>query len=163
MKRYIALILSIALWFAFSSCGTDEKPPTECNLGETVAFTNGVQFTVTEANFATEIKGTYTTYRADDGNKYLLLKITVVNNSKETFKSDGKYIWLNYNGARIAQIKLVSTWSYGYDDIMQSPTTSVTYNSFFQVGNQIELSDLALIISNGRSLFEERLTIMLTP
>ena len=161
MKRYIALILSIALWFAFSSCGTDEKPPTECNLGETVAFTNGVQFTVTEAKFATEIKGTYTTYRADDGNKYLLLKITVTNNSKETFKSDGKDIWLDYNGARIAQIKLVSTWSYGYDDIMQSPTTSVTYNSFFQVGNQIALEDIDLIITDGKTLGGQALTIHL--
>jgi hypothetical protein len=162
MKKYIAVLIILALWLAFSSCGTEELP-TKCNLGETIAFGNGVQFTVTEAKFATEIKGIYSTYRADEGNKYLLLKITVANNAKESYHADGTDIWLNYNGARIAQIKLVERWENGFDDVSQAPTTVVTYNAFFQVGNQIELSDLALVISNGKSLLEERLTIMLTP
>jgi hypothetical protein len=160
MKKYIAVLIILSLWLAFSSCGT-EKIPTKCNLGETIAFGNGVQFTVTEAKFTTEIKGTYSTYRADEGNKYLLLKITVANNAKESYYAEGTDIWLNYNGARIAQIKLVERWENGFDDVSQAPTTVVTYNAFFQVGNQVPLEDIDLIITDGKALGGQTLTIHL--
>lgn len=164
MKRLTLMALAILLCLGMVSCSPaeEQEKSNECYLGETVAFENGVEFSVTSAKFQTEIQGTYATHRADEGNKYVLLRIKVVNNSNEGYSAEGNEIWLNHNGARIAQINLIKNWADGFDDISQSPTTTKTYNAFFQVGEQVQMSDLALVITNGSFFNNDAVKIWLT-
>ncbi|MBQ3063664.1 MAG: hypothetical protein IJC99_02525 [Clostridia bacterium] len=164
MKKLIVMVLATILCLGMVSCSpaNEQKKSNECYLGETVAFENGVEFTVTSAKFQTEIQGTYATHRADEGNKYVLLQIKVVNNSNEGYSAEGNEIWLNYNGARIAQINLIRNWEDGFDDISQSPTTTKTYDAFFQVGEQVQMSDLALVITNESLFNNDAVKIWLT-
>ena len=163
MKKLTLMALAILLCLGMVSCSPAEKQEksNECHLGETVAFENGVEFSVTSANFQTEIKqdGIYSIRRADKGNKFVLLQIKVVNNSNEGYSAEGNEIWLDHHGARIAQIDF---WADGFDDDSQSPTTTKTYNAFFQVGEQVQMSDLALVITNGSLFNNDAVKIWLT-
>lgn len=172
MKKLIGLIMIMAICLGMASCGyegepseqEEEKPSrqTECHLGETVAFENGVEFAVVNRKFATEQKIGYTTYKAPEGNKYVFVLLKVANNSKSVYSAEGTDIWLDCDGARILQQTLVKKFSDGFNEVAQSPTTTVEYIAVFQVGEQVEFSDLALVIDNGSWLDNEQVKIWLT-
>lgn len=156
MKKLTAIFMLIAICIGMSSCGASNSG--EVYFGETAVFESGLAFSVVDKMFSTK----YGLYEADEGNKYVFVKIRIANNTKEVYTADGSEVWLDCDGAKIGQLNIVRRIENGFYSVSQSPTTTVEYVAAFQVGEQIEFSDLALVVDNGSWLDNERVKIWLT-
>lgn len=154
-----AIILSIAVLFWADL----KSAETSCNIGEAVALSNGVEFRVSDCIFKTEVTSGILYHSAKQGNKYVLIRLEVANNGTTIFRSDANAIYLRYGDAEIAQSDIVKTWSDGYNDIAQNPTTTAAYIAIFEVGQHVTRDNLSLIISHGKWVDKQRLCINLKP
>ena len=154
-----AVILSIIVLFWADLSNTE----ISCNIGETIKPSNGVEFRVSGCIFKTEVKSGFLSYSANSGNKYLLIRLEIVNNSTTVFRSDADSIWLQCRDAKIVQSDIVKTWSDGYNNIAQNPTTTAAYVAIFEVGQHVTRDNLSLIISHGKWVDKQRLCINLKP
>lgn len=131
-------------------------------IGETVSNAAGVEFTVTRVNNQNEYWiGTSQHYTTN--NNFIIVYITVVNNSDKIFTPDIKDVWLIKDTAKISQQKSVDRMGNGYSDGKnQSPTTSRDYIMIFETGLRSTEFDFKLVISNGALIHTDTVSIMLT-
>lgn len=116
-------------------------------IGDTLTFANGVEFTATEVIERTEL--TTATRKWTTENKFVMIKVQVVNNSNNVFASTNTDVWLNYNGAKIYQVDIVKSVASCWNSISQSATVTKSYYCVFEVGKDIPTADLMLTIWNG--------------
>lgn len=149
--KIIVLSLLIAVTSLFM-IGCDSSPTNNdkvAYLGESVAFSNGVEFSVTRHIYKSEIQVGYTNYVTDD--IFLCIEIKVKNDSEKRYSGNSTDIWLLYGNTKITQVDIVKRWSNGFYSISQSPTTTKTYLACFELSADIPLSDLALVIDRNNS------------
>lgn len=163
MKKKIILLLSIILILSTSLVGCikeDKKDNKECYINESIAFENGVEFSVARHIYKREIQVGYTTYTTDD--IFLCIEVKVKNGSQEKFSGNSTDIWLLYGGTKIGQVDIVKRWVDGYYAISQSPTTTKTYVTCFELSADIPFEELALVFDRNNSFFNsEQVKILL--
>lgn len=115
-------------------------------IGDTLTFANGVEFTATEVIERTEL--TTATRKWTTENKFVMIKVQVVNNSNDVFTSTNTDVWLNYIGAKIHQVNIVNSVASCWNSISQSATVTKSYYCVFEVGKDIPTADLMLTIWN---------------
>ncbi len=131
----------------------------EIFMNETAYFETGVSFEIYECKEKYQISDGFYNYTTDD--KFLVIGLRVYNGSSEVFKADATDVWLTYNGAKINQQSIVKGYANGYNDISQSVTVTKEYYLFFEVGKDVAIKDLKLIIHNGKILKSESVIIKL--
>ena len=163
MKRIricvLSLLLAITSLFAM---GCDNSPTNNdkvAYLGESVALSNGVEFSVERHIYKSEIKVGYTNYVTDD--IFLCIEIKVKNNSDSVYSASGTDLWLLYGETKIGQVDIVKRWVDGYYNISQPATTTKTYVSCFELSADIPFEDLTLVFDNGKWLDNEQVKILL--
>lgn len=163
MKRIricvLSLILAITSLFAM---GCDNSPINNdkvAYLGESVAFSSGVEFSIGRHIYKKEIDTGYYNYTTDD--IFLCIEIKVKNGSDGSFSVSGTDLWLLYGGTKIGQVDIVKRWADGYYNISQPATTTKTYVSCFELSADIPFEDLTLVFDNGKWLNNEQVKILL--
>lgn len=163
MKRIRICVLSLILAFvSLFAIGCDNSPTNNdkvAYLGESVAFSNGVEFSVERHIYKSEIKVGYTNYTTDD--IFLCIEIKVKNNSDSVYSASGTDLWLLYGKTKIGQVDIVKRWEDGYYNISQPATTTKTYVSCFELSADIPFEDLTLVFDNGKWLNNEQVKILL--
>lgn len=151
MKRIRICILSLLialLSLVCVSCENLSRTTTKvAYLGESVAFSNGVEFSVERHIYKSEIKVGYTNYTTDD--IFLCIEIKVKNGSDSVYSASGTDIWLLYGKTKIKQVDIVKRWADGFYNISQTATTTKTYVSCFELSADIPYNELALVIDKG--------------
>lgn len=128
-------------------------------MNEKGSWSNGVEFEILDHRVTSEIKSSYVTYTTQ--NKFIVLKLQVYNGSSNAFSADATDVWLSVNGAKIYQQNFVERDVNGFSDINQSPTTTKYYYLVFEVGNDISMDDLKLVVHNGSIMKSESIVINL--
>lgn len=163
MKRIRICVLSLILSFvSLFTIGCDSSPTNNdkvAYLGESVAFTNGVEFLVERHIYKSEIQVGYYNYTTDD--IFLCIEIKVKNNSDSVYSASGTDLWLLYGETKIGQVDIVKRWEDGYYNISQPATTTKTYVSCFELSADIPFEDLTLVFDNGKWLDNEQVKILL--
>jgi uncharacterized repeat protein (TIGR02543 family) len=166
MKKILfAMMLLLSITLIFSSCNLnsnssdDENNTNEIYMNQKGSWSNGVEFEILDHRITSEIKSSYVTYTTQ--NKFIVLKLQVYNGSSNAFSADATDVWLSVNGAKIYQQNFVERDVNGFSDINQSPTTRKYYYLIFEVGNDISMDDLKLVIHNGSLLNSESLVVKL--
>lgn len=163
MKRIRICVLSLILAFvSLFAIGCDNSPTNNdkvAYLGESVAFSNGIEFSVERHIYKSEIKVGYTNYVTND--IFLCIEIKVKNNSDSVYSVSGTDIWLLYGKTKIGQVDIVKRWEDGYYNISQPATTTKTYVSCFELSADIPFEDLTLVFDNGKWLNNEQAKILL--
>lgn len=163
MKRIRICVLSLILAFvSLFAIGCDNSPTNNdkvAYLGESVAFSNGVEFSVERHIYKSEIKVGYTNYTTDD--IFLCIEIKVKNNSDSAYSASGTDIWLLWGETKIKQVDIVKRWTDGFYNISQPATTTKTYVSCFELSADIPFEDLTLVFDNGKWLNNEQVKILL--
>ena len=169
MKRIRICVLSLILAFvSLFAIGCDslfeeEEKPQETTkfayINESVAFENGVEFSVTRHIYKKEIDTGYYNYVTDD--IFLCIEIKVKNGSETKYSGNSTDIWLTYGETKIGQVDIVKRWSNGFYSISQSPTTTKTYLTCFELSADIPFEDLTLVFDNGKWLDNEQVKILL--
>ena len=163
MKRIRICVLSLVLAFvSLFSIGCDSSPTNNdkvAYLGESVAFDNGVEFSVERHIYKSEIQVGYTNYVTDD--IFLCIEIKVKNGSDSVYSASGTDIWLLYGETKIGQVDIVKRWENGYYNISQPATTTKTYLTCFELSADIPFEDLALVFDNGSWFDNEQVKILL--
>ena len=169
MKRIRICVLSLILAFvSLFAAGCDRLFKNEENsqetakfayINESVAFSSGIEFSVTRHIYKSEIKVGYTNYTTDD--IFLCIEIKVKNGSNRKFSASGTDIWLLYGKTKIKQVDIVKRWADGYYNISQPATTTKTYVSCFELSADIPFEDLTLVFDNGKWLDNEQVKILL--
>lgn len=157
MKKLVLILLTIVIMvMALNSCDSldvldlfeDEKTIQECNYGETLTFADGISVSVLGYDYESRIRIGYYNYSAQNGNRYLLLDVNIVNNSSETYTESGTHCWLDYNGTQIGQVDIVTHYSHGFYQVSQMPTTTKTYILTFELSEEIEITELAFVLEH---------------
>ena len=166
MKKILfALILLVSVTWIFSSCNSNDNSSDEKNntneiyMNEKGSWSNGVEFEILEHGITSEIKSSYITYTTQ--NKFIVLKLQVYNGSSNAFSADATDVWLSVNGSKIYQQDFVERDVNGFSNINQSPTTTKYYSLIFEVGNDISMDDLKLVVHNGSTMKSENIVINL--
>lgn len=92
MKKFITILISLMVVFAFTSCGEpEEEAQTEFGINETATF-NDVNYTITDME--TSNGGEWDDLK--DGNEYVIVTVKIENKSEETV-SYNTYDWKMLN------------------------------------------------------------------
>ena len=166
MKRqsFLVGILLLLIVFVFASCNSndnssDKNNTNEIYMNEKGSWSNGVEFEILDHRITNEISSSYTTYTTQD--IFIVIKLQVFNGSSSAFSADATDAWLTVNGAKIYQQNFVERDVNGFSDINQSPTTTKYYYLIFEVGSNIPMEDLKLVVHNGSLMNSESLVIKL--
>lgn len=169
MKRIIICVLSLILAFVSlfaTGCDTlfngkekNQETAKFAYINESVAFSNGIEFSVGRHIYKKEIDTGYYNYVTDD--IFLCIEIKVKNNSDSVYSVSGTDLWLLYGGTKIGQVDIVKRWEDGYYNISQPATTTKTYVSCFELSADIPFEDLTLVFDNGKWLDNEQVKILL--
>lgn len=167
MKRrsFLVGILLLLIVFVFASCNSndnssDEKSNTnEIYMNQKGSWSNGVEFSIYNHKETSELD--FGLYKYTTNDKFLVIGLRVYNGSSEVFAADGTDVWLLMGETKIYQQNIVERHVQGYDDISQSPTVTKDYFLFFEIGNNVSMSDLKLVINNGGFFDSESLVINL--
>lgn len=163
MKRIRICVLSLLLAFvSLFAMGCNNSPTNNdkvAYLGESVAFSNGVEFSIGRHIYKKEIDTGYYNYVTDD--IFLCIEIKVKNNSDSVYSVSGTDLWLLYGETKIGQVDIVKRWEDGYYNISQPATTTKTYVSCFELSADIPFEDLTLVFDNGKWLNNEQVKILL--
>ena len=131
----------------------------EIKMNEIGRWSNGIEFTVFDCKETTEIKSTLYHFTTDD--KFLIIKLRVYNGSPETFASDGTDVWLLKDNIKIHQVDIAKRYQNGYYDINQGATITKEYDLFFEIGKDVSVNDLKLVINDGERFGSESIIINL--
>lgn len=169
MKRIRICVLSLLLAFVslfaagcdilFKDKGKPQETAKFAYINESVAFSNGVEFSVERHIYKSEIKVGYTNYVTED--IFLCIEIKVKNGSDSVYSVSGTALWLLYGETKIGQVDIVKRWTDGYYNISQPATTTKTYVSCFELSADIPFEDLTLVFDNGKWLNNEQVKILL--
>ena len=163
MKRIRIYVLSLILAFvSLFAIGCDNSPTNNdkvAYLGESVAFENGIEFSVERHIYKSQIQVGYYNYVTDD--IFLCIEIKVKNGSDSVYSASGTDIWLLYGETKIGQVDIVKRWEDGFYNISQPATTTKTYVSCFELSADIPFEDLTLVFDNGKWLDNEQVKILL--
>ena len=166
MKKILfAMLLLLSVALIFSSCNSNDNSSDEENntneiyMNQKGSWSNGVEFEILDHRVTSEIESSLVTYTTQ--NKFIVLKLQVFNGSADAFSADATDVWLTVNETKIYQQNFVERDVNGFSEINQSPTTTKCYYLVFEVGNDISMDDLKLVIHNGSLLNSEALVIKL--
>lgn len=169
MKRIRICVLSLILAFVslfaagcdilFKDKGKPQETAKFAYINESVAFSNGVEFSIGRHIYKKEIDTGYYNYTTDD--IFLCIEIKVKNNSDSVYSVSGTDLWLLYGETKIGQVDIVKRWEDGYYNISQPATTTKTYVSCFELSADIPFEDLTLVFDNGKWLDNEQVKILL--
>ena len=132
---------------------------TEIYMNEVGTWSNGVEFQIYNHKETSEIDTGLYKYTTDD--KFLIIGLRVYNGSSGSFTSSATDVWLLLGDTKILQQNIVERYAQGYDDISQSPTVTKEYFLFFEIGKEVSMSDLRLVINNGKFFSSESVIIKL--
>lgn len=169
LSLFITVMISIACIISLNSCSTNDNDNNkndetnsnvkEIYMNEVGAWSNGVEFQIYNHKETSEIDSGLYKFKTND--KFLILGLRVYNGSSSTFTSSATDVWLLLGETKILQQDIVEKYAQGYDDISQSPTVTKEYFLFFEVGKDVAMSDLKLVINNGKLLSSESVIIKL--
>ncbi len=128
-------------------------------IGQMQMWDNGVEFILNSASIEKSIKVGLSTYTTN--NKFILVSLTINNTSNDVFKAKANDIWLIVNDAKINQLDVVYSIKDGYENISQSATTKKNYTAVFEVGENINLENICLKITNGKAFDNKHVSFVL--
>ena len=164
-KVSFVLMLLIFVTLIFSSCNSNDNSSNEKNdtneiyMNQKGSWSNGVEFSIYNHRETSELD--FGLYKYTTNDKFLVIGLRVYNGSSEVFSADGTDVWLLMGEAKIYQQNIAERHVQGYDDINQSPTVTKEYFLFFEIGNNVSIGDLKLVINNGGFFDSESLVIKL--
>lgn len=164
-KILFVMLLLLSATLIFSSCNSndifsdEENNTNEIYINQKGSWSNGVEFEILDHRVTSEIESSLVTYTTQ--NKFIVLKLQVFNGSADAFSADATDVWLTVNETKIYQQNFVERDVNGFSEINQSSTTTKCYYLVFEVGNDISMDDLKLVIHNGSLLNSETLVIKL--
>ena len=164
LSFFVFLALTIMLVLGLTSCDSNNSQSNnstkEIYMNETGSWSNGVEFSIYNHKETSELD--FGLYKYTTNDKFLVIGLRVYNGSSETFTADGTDVWLLLNDTKIHQQNIAERHVQGYDDISQSPTVTKEYFLFFEIGSNVSMNDLKLVINNGGFTDSESLIIKLT-
>lgn len=153
MKKFFKRWTSIICLFCMLSligmmACTNNAEKNKLYIGDTFAtWEKGLNMKVVNVSTASIMEGKFTTYKATG--KFVIVQIAVRNNTNDIFYSFDSFVYLLYGETRLTQTTLIKNFSDTWDNIALSPTLTKSYYAVFDIGEQINVNELQIIIGNG--------------